>query len=922
MTRDVTLPCPVCRTALSREALRCDACGTDFSETTLGTGDSPTIVRLKAAEPLEAHALIDDLVSTLSPGFQSFRKLGQGGMGMVFAAHEPALKRDVAIKLLAPEFRDDADARERFTREAQAAAAVAHPNVISIYQVGELRSTRIPFFVMQFVEGAALDARFPRGTQTDEADVRRVVHEVSAALSAAHARHLVHRDIKPANVMIDSGSGRAIVLDFGISASVHRHEQDQRLTQTGVYVGTPRYMSPEQGSGDELTDRSDVYSLGCVAYELLSGRPVFEAKGVLGLLAAHMRDTPVPLTRLRAGIEPEFASLIARCLEKDPKKRPSADELAKRLAPTRVTILEWPAPGLEGLHSRLGYLLNPFAWASLTALVALFPMLLMGPRMLSMSDASATGLLGFAWLAALTFIAMGVRRAWILARAAAQSAARLRYGWFTIAESIADFDGEGGDLITGSRRFAGLDAARRSTLRHGRVMRALGLAIAAAGAIPALGAVFIVATWMEIGPEWAWLAVLVPVVGLLIAARYAARESRAVPARARPVASQLSVTGETSARWLGTFERTREGQGRSGGAVNRAMRSPWLVAAGVVGFTFMLAIVFPMWFVAWGGTTAFQRMGSLRTVEERGRVHTLLRPYVLAKNPATTPLEAGQAFIRLQPPVDEGSWVRHNRLPTHLPHDWTGVHPDTALFRAARPDPSMWVGPDMRRILALAKSGFTRDELAYLARVARDSVWRDYDLVARSPRMDLVSARFAMPVTAATSYADLPVPRSAALRELGYASGSRAAYFLALGQRDSAEAAIRSVISLGFTLADNGSNAIEVLIGYVQVGIGRDLLVSYRTPGGCAIESESRFGAALVRPEARPVRCGAAGIVRPGDGPGGAPSTGDRGVARRRSEGDPARECVQGRHGALHEPARDGIRAGRRREGGVCGRAP
>lgn len=225
---------------------------------------------------MDEQALTDELIATFAPRFEGLHLLGRGGMGLVYVARDPQLKRDVAIKVLAPEFGSDAEAHERFLREAQAAAAVAHPNVASIFQVGELATSRLPYFIMQFIEGNTLDQTYPKGTAVPEPVARRVISEIAAALGAAHARGLVHRDIKPANVMLDSHTGRAIVLDFGISASVKKHATDHKLTATGVYIGTPRYMSPEQASGDELTDKSDIYSLGCLAYEMLAGRPAFD----------------------------------------------------------------------------------------------------------------------------------------------------------------------------------------------------------------------------------------------------------------------------------------------------------------------------------------------------------------------------------------------------------------------------------------------------------------------------------------------------------------------------------------------------------------------------------------------------------------------------------------------------------------------
>jgi serine/threonine protein kinase len=331
-----TVPCPSCGAEIQPDADRCDQCGTDLA---------------KAAADIAA--LTADVSATLTPRFQSVRLLGQGGMGLVYLARDPGLKRDVAVKVLAPEAAADANAHKRFIREAQAAAAVAHPNVVAIHQVGELQASGAPYFVMQYVEGRTLEQEFPRGTPAAEPTARRIVAEIAAALAAAHARDVVHRDIKPSNVMLDPQSGRAIVVDFGISAAAVRTPgaTNTRLTAQGISLGTPRYMSPEQAEGGELDGKTDVYSLGLIAFELLTGRPVFETKGAMALIAAHINTPPPRLAELRPEIDPAFADIVQRCLEKHPDGRPTAQDIVQLLQPMQARI-EWPPPGLERLHRK------------------------------------------------------------------------------------------------------------------------------------------------------------------------------------------------------------------------------------------------------------------------------------------------------------------------------------------------------------------------------------------------------------------------------------------------------------------------------------------------------------------------------------------------------------------------------------------
>jgi tRNA A-37 threonylcarbamoyl transferase component Bud32 len=366
--------CPSCGAPVSSRAASCALCDTPLGPVSVARRHSGRIPLQVADVPEELREVYAELGVAVAPSIRLRRTLGLGGMGTVFLGYDAVLKRNVAVKVLNPAHAQNRVARERFKREAEASAAVSHPNIVSIYQVGELARSGIPYFVMQYVDGPTLVSPAESGQLLTESRVRRLVAEVASGLAAAHRRGLVHRDIKPNNIIIDGETGRALVLDFGISAAldVRRSGGSLRLTTEGSYVGTPMYMSPEMaGASAELTAQSDVYSLGIVAFELLAGRPPFASKNPIALMASHIKDRPQRLRTLRPDVSPEFAALIDQCLEKDPARRPTAQDIENFLNPSAHPAVEWPPPGLRSLRSYGGRLLRYMRLFSIAVVVLL-----------------------------------------------------------------------------------------------------------------------------------------------------------------------------------------------------------------------------------------------------------------------------------------------------------------------------------------------------------------------------------------------------------------------------------------------------------------------------------------------------------------------------------------------------------------------
>lgn len=279
---------------------------------------------------------LDRMRTELAPELEVSRPLGKGAMARVLLAREPALKRLVAVKVLRDDLASDEVARARFEREAQAVAAIRHPNVTAVYRVG--RVEEVPYIVMEHIQGRTLADLLASGGPLGPGETARILASVAHALAAAHQRGIVHRDVRPSNVMVERETDRIVLMDFGIAALLETGSTaSARLTETGVRLGDPLHMSPEQQRGDPVTAQSDVYCLGILGYELLTGRPPGPAR----------TDT---LARAGVGSHPNLARVIKRCLQGPPDHRPTAREAAHALASAPVSKEHGEEPGrTEGL---------------------------------------------------------------------------------------------------------------------------------------------------------------------------------------------------------------------------------------------------------------------------------------------------------------------------------------------------------------------------------------------------------------------------------------------------------------------------------------------------------------------------------------------------------------------------------------------
>jgi len=265
------------------------------------------------------------------PGLEPVRPLGSGTMGHVLLARDPTLKRLVAVKMLRAELAADPVSCKRFEREAQAAARVSHNNVTAIYSVGKTTDD-IPFIVMEYVNGLNLADKISNSDTLSIAESQTMLAQLAAALAAAHRERVIHRDVKPANILLEKETSRVVLTDFGVAGIAESgSEVITKLTKVGEHVGDLRYMSPEQLRGDVVTEQTDIYSLGVVAYEMLTSRSPYQVQGMADPASAHLRQAPIDLQLVRPEIPQQLADILQRCLAKRAELRPLASDLASAL---------------------------------------------------------------------------------------------------------------------------------------------------------------------------------------------------------------------------------------------------------------------------------------------------------------------------------------------------------------------------------------------------------------------------------------------------------------------------------------------------------------------------------------------------------------------------------------------------------------
>jgi tRNA A-37 threonylcarbamoyl transferase component Bud32 len=787
------------------------------------------------AEPAERE-FVQHLERALAPSFTLVRRLGAGGMGSVYLARDPVLKRLVAVKVMAPSLAADPVARARFEREAQAVASISHPNVVAVYSVGEL-ANELPYLVMQYVEGQAMSERLETDGPLDVRTAKRVLGEVASALVAAHRKGIIHRDIKPANILWDDETGRALVTDFGIAAVLERGDERDatRITHTGMAIGTPAYMSPEQLLAEPITAKTDIYSLGLLGYELLIGEGPYQISSPREVMAAHLRDAPRHLSSLRADVDAELERLLENCLTKDPAKRPSAADVEGRLMHGASVLLEWPPPGLESLRDSfkqamrlllIGALVAGIPVVALTVFDRESAVRQMLPQNLLVAFIAILGTVVF------TIGATGILRFF----KAGGKAVADGYGWGTVAEAAADVRGDTGALIAGAREYAALSPEQRSVLRRYRVAAAILRLVA--GLVPMLGyliAILATARWAS-GPTITLWSTLILSFSLLVAARAIRwQEDRSLSAprkRLRSAAARKSSMDRLAAAWTSAFEQVRVGQSFGAGPMKHrlAARVATQTLVIVTGLTAVVVIVMLTFTTVMSQIVDIAVPKFSNTHAKFARVQRLAA-YRVSPDSSISGLRAGQALHAITRAGSVAPLLKWEKPP--------------AIVIASAPpaigkDPfpasdGGWTAAAFQQ----APRGFRKEEREFLESLANNAALDEFRLLARAPSLDLIAAYLDIPPGQTPWWPELPVPKFVPVRTAAQSNTARAALELAAGKPRDAERHLREVLSAGFLMIEDGDNLLVNLIGASLVTNVRTSFVAFLDATGRA--KEARF---------------------------------------------------------------------------------
>ena len=784
------------------------------------------------------------LTQALAPSFVLVKRLGAGGMGAVYLARDPLLRRLVAVKVLSPSLASDPEARARFEREGQAVAAISHPNVVNVHSVGELENG-VPYIVMQYIEGPTLADRLKENGPLEARTAKHIIGEVASALAAAHKKGIIHRDIKPANILLDEDTGRSMVTDFGIAAVKERDDKQPavEITQTGMAIGTPAYMSPEQLLAEPTTDKTDIYALGLLGYELFIAEGPYQVSSPKEIMAAHLRDTPRRLSTMRGDIDPELERLLENCLEKDPAKRPTAAEVEKRLQHGASILLEWPPPGLEKIRAQLRAAVNVLLIGAFAFSVPIVTVAVFGRESFIRQSLPPTMVL--LALSGVGFVAFGAGlvglRAFFKKSRALVAAG---YGWGTLLETVADRRGDTGALITGAREYAELEPKRRSAMRRYRVL-ALVLRVVA-GFAPIFG--FLIGIAFARGSANApaivlWSSLLFALTLLACSRLIWWQEERTMTeprrrlrsANARPT-TPMDTLAET---WTASFEqvsagqRMRTGPRWSGKPIRFSVWGAELAAVAAALFIYFAFTLVNLVAVA-------QEIGIPKFANTTSKISRIrrLEDYRAPVDTTITPLRAGQALQAISRNGPGGTIARFEREPviTIPPQPRTALPPD--------PFP-LTEGGWMAYAFRGARRGLTLTQRDYLRAVADNSAMEEFRTLARARAMDLPAAFWDLRDAATFMY--LPIPRFSPVKAAAHANIAQAALDFADGRPADAERRLKEVVSVGFHLINDGHTLIENLIGAVVVSSARTGLVAlYEATGR---DRDARFLSTQNDPE-------------------------------------------------------------------------